>query len=200
MSNYYWLKLHYDMLDDWKVGTLPDSLKWRFIQCLLIAGELDEGGLVGDINYLPEELSDRVGRYFLYDEMEAALELFIDKELLLKHGSLLYVSHLFGRYFEIGSHELNHTTNYKESLKSQRWKHYRNTVFIRDNFSCAGCGWGPPEVILHCHHLNYDRVGSESIDDCQTLCHICHAKEHDKAIVNEIVSGSFSQTLLEHDS
>lgn len=44
MSNYYWLKLHFDLLDDWKVGMLPDSLKWRFIQCLLVAGEAGEDG------------------------------------------------------------------------------------------------------------------------------------------------------------
>jgi len=50
-SNYYWLKLHYDILDDWKVGTLPDSLKWLFIQCLCVAGETNEDGLLPDINH-----------------------------------------------------------------------------------------------------------------------------------------------------
>jgi len=50
MSNYYWLKLHYDMLDDWKVGTLPDSLKWRFIQCLMVAGEVHENGFLPPLN------------------------------------------------------------------------------------------------------------------------------------------------------
>jgi hypothetical protein len=49
-SNYYFLKLHYDILDDWKVGTLPDSLKWLFIQCLCVAGECQEGGLLPEIN------------------------------------------------------------------------------------------------------------------------------------------------------
>jgi len=49
-SNYYYLKLHYDILDDWKVGTLPDSLKWRFIQCLCVAGEEFNNGLLPEIN------------------------------------------------------------------------------------------------------------------------------------------------------
>jgi len=49
-NNYYFLKLHYDILDDWKVGTLPDSLKWRFIQCLCVAGECQDNGLLPDIN------------------------------------------------------------------------------------------------------------------------------------------------------
>jgi hypothetical protein len=50
MNNYYWLKLHYDLLDDWKVGTLPDSLKWRFIQCLLVAGETRQDGYLPPLN------------------------------------------------------------------------------------------------------------------------------------------------------
>lgn len=49
-TNYYFLKLHYDIIDDWKVGTLPDSLKWRFIQCLCVAGECQEGGLLPELN------------------------------------------------------------------------------------------------------------------------------------------------------
>ena len=50
MTNYYWLKLHYDILDDWKVGTLPDSLKWLFIQCLCAAGEHNANGFLPEIN------------------------------------------------------------------------------------------------------------------------------------------------------
>jgi hypothetical protein len=49
-KNYYYLKLHYDILDDWKVGTLPDSLKWLFIQCLCVAGETFQGGLLPELN------------------------------------------------------------------------------------------------------------------------------------------------------
>ena len=48
--NYYFLKLHYDIIDDWKVGTLPDSLKWRFIQCLCVAGECHKDGLLPELN------------------------------------------------------------------------------------------------------------------------------------------------------
>lgn len=45
-ATYYWIKLYYDLLDDYKVGNLPDSLKWRFIQCLLVAGETRAGGFL----------------------------------------------------------------------------------------------------------------------------------------------------------
>ncbi len=47
MAAKYWLKLYHEMLDDPKVARLPDSSYRRFIECLLLAGELDEDG------YLP---------------------------------------------------------------------------------------------------------------------------------------------------
>ena len=46
MAANYWLKLYYEMLDDPKVARLPDSSYRRFIECLLLAGETDSGGLL----------------------------------------------------------------------------------------------------------------------------------------------------------
>lgn len=69
-KNYYWIKLYYDLLDDYKVGNLPDGLKWRFIQCLLMAGELREGGFLPPLEEMafrirpitPESLNDDLAR------------------------------------------------------------------------------------------------------------------------------------------
>ncbi len=47
MASKYWLKLYHEMIDDPKVARLPDSSYRRFIECLLLAGETDDGG------YLP---------------------------------------------------------------------------------------------------------------------------------------------------
>ena len=47
MAAKYWLKLYYEMLDDPKIGQLRPALRWRFVECLLVAGECDEDG------YLP---------------------------------------------------------------------------------------------------------------------------------------------------
>lgn len=46
MASNYWLKLYHEMLDDPKVMTLRHALRWRFIECLLVAGEMDEDGLL----------------------------------------------------------------------------------------------------------------------------------------------------------
>jgi len=66
-KTYYWIKLYYDLLDDWKVGTLPDSLKWRFIQCLLVAGESREGGFLPRLEEFAYRI--RVERQALNDDM-----------------------------------------------------------------------------------------------------------------------------------
>lgn len=46
MASKYWIKLYHEMLDDPKVARLNDSTYRRFIECLLLAGELDEEGLL----------------------------------------------------------------------------------------------------------------------------------------------------------
>ena len=39
-----WIKLFTEIIDDPKIGRLPESCKWRFIQLLLLAGECDREG------------------------------------------------------------------------------------------------------------------------------------------------------------
>ena len=46
----HWIKLYVEMLDDPKVGLLPDAVKWRWVSSLLLAGELNEDGFLPDIN------------------------------------------------------------------------------------------------------------------------------------------------------
>ena len=44
MASKYWIKLYHEILDDPKMGRLSDSLWRRFIECCLLAGELDADG------------------------------------------------------------------------------------------------------------------------------------------------------------
>ena len=46
MKSKYWIKLYHEMIDDPKVARLNDSAYRLFIECLLLAGELDEEGLL----------------------------------------------------------------------------------------------------------------------------------------------------------
>jgi len=46
MASKYWIKLYHEMLDDAKVARLNDSAYRRFIECMLLAGELNEQGFL----------------------------------------------------------------------------------------------------------------------------------------------------------
>lgn len=65
MASKYWIKLYHEILDDPKMGTMPDRLWRRTIELFLVAGEFDYDGLlpsVRDVAYrlrlTDEELLD----------------------------------------------------------------------------------------------------------------------------------------------
>lgn len=45
MASKYWIKLYHEILDDHKMGRLPDRLWRRVIELILLAGEQDDEGL-----------------------------------------------------------------------------------------------------------------------------------------------------------
>lgn len=49
MATGYWLKLYYEILDDPKMGRLPDNLWRRAIELFLIAGESDKEGMLPSV-------------------------------------------------------------------------------------------------------------------------------------------------------
>jgi hypothetical protein len=46
MASKYWIKLYHEILDDPKMGRMPDRLWRRTIELFLLAGELNENGLL----------------------------------------------------------------------------------------------------------------------------------------------------------
>lgn len=47
---YDWVKLWIEMLDDRKTASLPDSLWRRFVECILLAAEVNDGGRLPAVN------------------------------------------------------------------------------------------------------------------------------------------------------
>jgi len=66
-SRKHWIKLYVEMLDDPKIGLLPDSAKWRFTSALLLAGETNEGGFLPEIEHAAWRL--RIAPETLQSEM-----------------------------------------------------------------------------------------------------------------------------------
>lgn len=66
---------------------------------------------------------------------------------------------------------------YYKYLSSAKWRKLRERVLARDGYACTECC--SPDS-LQVHHLTYDRVFEEELDDLVTLCDTCHGKQHEK--------------------
>src|SRR3989337_441533 len=64
-----WIKLYVEILDDPKIGTLPVSLKWRFVELLLVAAESDENGILPPVTQLAWRL--RIDKNELVESLHA---------------------------------------------------------------------------------------------------------------------------------
>jgi len=61
---------------------------------------------------------------------------------------------------------------YKAYINSAPWQIKKWERAKLDRFICQGCG--AEDWPLDCHHLTYERLGEEEMDDLVTLCRSCH--------------------------
>lgn len=66
---------------------------------------------------------------------------------------------------------------YNGYLASPEWHARRLAVLKRDHNCCRGCNADASQV----HHLTYERVGRELLDDLVAVCDECHEKLHARA-------------------
>lgn len=78
---------------------------------------------------------------------------------------------------------------YQKYIRSKEFQLVKDAVFERDNHQCQVCNWCPDDYDpnlksthrnLSCHHRTYDNLYNEleHLEDCITLCTICHANIH----------------------
>lgn len=66
-------------------------------------------------------------------------------------------------------------------MASREWYAKRNAVIERGGGNCERCRRLPG---VHVHHLTYERMGCERLDDLQLLCNPCHEFLHAKRDVD----------------
>lgn len=71
--------------------------------------------------------------------------------------------------------------DYNEYIQSAKWKEKRNRRVAIDRYRCQKCG---STSKLNVHHLSYEHLGDEPMEDLITLCESCHAAVHGKAPIN----------------
>lgn len=66
--------------------------------------------------------------------------------------------------------------NYAIWLSGKVWESLRSAALERDGKKCVRCGCGDS---LHVHHVRYRKEWNDTqLEDLETLCRICHRKEH----------------------
>lgn len=68
-------------------------------------------------------------------------------------------------------------TRYSNYIQSEDWKLKRKQVLIRDNNLCQICKKVAAEEV---HHLTYDNLFNEKLEDLLSVCKICHKELHIK--------------------
>lgn len=82
--------------------------------------------------------------------------------------------------FEISQYIiLTNTTFYKYNiyLLSPQWKALREAILIRDNYTCQFCKQTEATEV---HHLTYENLENESLNDLISCCKSCHLKQHER--------------------
>lgn len=67
------------------------------------------------------------------------------------------------------------STEYHRYINSPEWREKRAERLFLDDRRCTRCEAAEQ---LEVHHVSYERLGNERMDDLRTLCGPCHAREH----------------------
>jgi 5-methylcytosine-specific restriction endonuclease McrA len=65
--------------------------------------------------------------------------------------------------------------DYDKYIRSKAWKVKRETFLVAYHHQCVICG---NKKNLHVHHLHYQTVGHEKLEDVVVCCRRCHFIEH----------------------
>jgi 5-methylcytosine-specific restriction endonuclease McrA len=82
---------------------------------------------------------------------------------------------------KINNYNFSDYKKYIDYLSSQKWKRKRDEVLIRDNDLCQECKLKPA---IEIHHITYENLYDEKLQDLVALCIECHAETHKK--LNEL--------------
>ena len=84
--------------------------------------------------------------------------------------------------------ELNFDTSkyakYVNYIQSEDWKLKRNEALIRDNNLCQVCQINTAEEV---HHITYDNLFNEKLEDLLSVCRICHKEIHIQKDKEELI-------------
>lgn len=99
MASKYWIKLYHEILDDYKMGMLPDRLYRRVIELFLFAGEFESEGELPKVEAMAWRL--RMQPEELLNDLEALQ----DKEIVMLHDGKWIVTKFADRQAPVSDAE-----------------------------------------------------------------------------------------------
>ena len=88
-------------------------------------------------------------------------------------SSKITVRHADGSVEVVPPHHFQPRKNRMWYIRTDHWKALRREARKRDGNRCVECG---ATERLEVHHLTYERIGRERLEDVVTLCQPCHAE------------------------
>ncbi|MBB5623736.1 5-methylcytosine-specific restriction endonuclease McrA [Pedobacter cryoconitis] len=98
------------------------------------------------------------------------------KAVKSEEGNSIYES------LRLSNYKNSNAYKYHQYLNSDEWKARRLLVLDRDNNLCQSCKNEKAEDI---HHLSYENLYNEPLDDLQALCRECHINLHRKEFLDK---------------
>lgn len=160
-SKHYWIKLYVKMLDDPKIGELPDGLFRQYIEFLLVAKEVNRGGELPSIDALAWRIRQSE------KSVSDALHTLENINLVRNDGTVWIVTPLkeilFSKY------------KYRRKEWMLRRRILTQIIFYRDGKVCARCG--ATEDLTIDHIVAIVNGGSDELTNLQVLCRSCNAQK-----------------------
>lgn len=72
---------------------------------------------------------------------------------------------------------VGHVQDYADYLNTDHWQALTRKKRQAAGYKCEQCGCDDER--LDTHHLTYERIGRERMEDLIVLCESCHREEHD---------------------
>lgn len=136
------------------------------------------------IHAVPGFLYERLKRPELRSVFERAVFDITGKRVVIEMSELSYQSETAEMYLEALSkppvpepEPERKFIDYFEWMKSPAWRRIRNRKMKESGYKCELCGSAKN---LHVHHITYENIGHEPMDDLLVVCNKCHKKLHEE--------------------
>lgn len=138
MASYYWIKLYHEILDDPKMGRLPDRAWRRCIELFLLAGDAEQDGALPSL----EDIAWRLN--ISEAELSEDLQILESAGLIVQDnetGHIVNFTRMQGRG-KPKDQILSYMRKdwYRKYLSSKHWKETRKRALESAGHRCENCG------------------------------------------------------------